>query len=51
MRRRAQVRQQERNLKTAGHYDMSARLRDMDADGVAAEGLFHDPASSLRLAA
>jgi len=31
----------ERNRRTAGHYDMHARLRDMDADGVAAEVIFH----------
>ena len=30
------------NLETAGHYDMHARLRDFDADGVAAEVVFHD---------
>ncbi len=30
------------NLKTPGHYDMHARLRDLDADGVAAEVMFHD---------
>ena len=29
------------NLKTAGHYDVEARLRDMDYDGVAAEVIFH----------
>src|SRR5258706_16223778 len=28
--------QEERNLKSAGHYDVDARLRDMDRDGVAA---------------
>ena len=27
--------------RTPGHYDMDARLRDMDADGVAAEVIFH----------
>src|SRR5579862_3656961 len=31
----------ERNLGTDGHHDMHARLRDMDADGVAAEVIFH----------
>jgi predicted TIM-barrel fold metal-dependent hydrolase len=30
------------NLQTAGHHDMHARLRDLDADGVAAEVVFHD---------
>ena len=30
------------NLQTAGHFDMHARLRDLDADGVAAEVVFHD---------
>lgn len=30
-----------RNLNTAGHHDMHARLRDLDADGVAAEVIFH----------
>jgi predicted TIM-barrel fold metal-dependent hydrolase len=30
------------NLDTPGHYDMHARIRDLDADGVAAEVLFHD---------
>ncbi|HWS44631.1 MAG TPA: amidohydrolase family protein [Acidimicrobiia bacterium] len=30
------------NLETPGHYDMHARLRDLDADGVAAEVMFHD---------
>ena len=30
------------NLQTPGHYDMHARLRDLDADGVAAEIMFHD---------
>ena len=29
------------NIKTAGHYDMAARTRDMDYDGVAAEVIFH----------
>jgi predicted TIM-barrel fold metal-dependent hydrolase len=29
------------NLKTAGHYDVHARLRDMDYDGIAAEVVFH----------
>jgi predicted TIM-barrel fold metal-dependent hydrolase len=36
------ARQVQRNLKTAGHYDFEARLRDMDEDGVAAEIVFHD---------
>jgi predicted TIM-barrel fold metal-dependent hydrolase len=30
-----------RNALTPGHYDMHARLRDLDADGVAAEVIFH----------
>ena len=30
-----------RNSRTRGHFDMSARLADMDADGVAAEVVFH----------
>jgi predicted TIM-barrel fold metal-dependent hydrolase len=30
------------NLKTPGHFDMHARLRDFDTDGVAAEVVFHD---------
>jgi predicted TIM-barrel fold metal-dependent hydrolase len=34
-------RRQELNALTAGHYDMAARLADMDADGVAAEVMFH----------
>src|SRR5688572_17143409 len=29
------------NLQTPGHYDMHARLRDLDNDGVAAEVMFH----------
>jgi predicted TIM-barrel fold metal-dependent hydrolase len=29
------------NLRTAGHYDVQARLRDMDRDGVACEVIFH----------
>src|SRR5262245_10001205 len=32
------------NLQTEGHRDMSARLRDMDRDGVAAEVIFHGSA-------
>jgi predicted TIM-barrel fold metal-dependent hydrolase len=36
------TRQVQRNLKTKGHYDVEARLRDMDADGVVAEVIFHD---------
>jgi predicted TIM-barrel fold metal-dependent hydrolase len=31
----------ERGRMTAGHHDMHARIRDMDADGVAAEVIFH----------
>lgn len=30
-----------RNGRTRGHFDMNARLADMDADGVAAEVVFH----------
>lgn len=30
------------NLQTPGHFDMHARLRDFDQDGVAAEVVFHD---------
>jgi predicted TIM-barrel fold metal-dependent hydrolase len=30
------------NLKTPGHFDMHARIADLDADGVAAEVMFHD---------
>ena len=30
-----------RNHQTAGHYDMEARLRDLDREGVAAEVIFH----------
>jgi len=30
------------NLQTHGHYDMRARLADLDGDGVAAEVMFHD---------
>jgi predicted TIM-barrel fold metal-dependent hydrolase len=30
------------NLETPGHYDMHARLRDLDNDGVSAEVMFHD---------
>jgi predicted TIM-barrel fold metal-dependent hydrolase len=30
------------NLETPGHYDMHARLRDLNNDGVAAEVMFHD---------
>ncbi len=30
------------NLQTPGHFDMHARLRDFDEDGVAAEVVFHD---------
>jgi predicted TIM-barrel fold metal-dependent hydrolase len=32
---------QELNAKTEGHFDIHARLRDMNADGVAAEVIFH----------
>jgi len=34
-------RQLNRNLQTAGHNDMDARRRDMDADGVAADVIYH----------
>jgi predicted TIM-barrel fold metal-dependent hydrolase len=30
------------NLDTPGHFDMHARLHDLDSDGVAAEVVFHD---------
>ncbi len=30
------------NLQTLGHYDMHARIADLDRDGVAAEVMFHD---------
>jgi predicted TIM-barrel fold metal-dependent hydrolase len=30
------------NLETPGHYDMQARLRDLDNEGMAAEVMFHD---------
>ena len=30
------------NLQTPGHFNMHARLHDLDSDGVAAEVLFHD---------
>jgi predicted TIM-barrel fold metal-dependent hydrolase len=30
------------NLQTPGHYDMHARIKDLDSDGVAAEVIFHD---------
>jgi predicted TIM-barrel fold metal-dependent hydrolase len=36
------ARQVARNLETAGHYDVVARMADMDADGVAAEIIYHD---------
>jgi predicted TIM-barrel fold metal-dependent hydrolase len=29
------------NMRTAGHYDATTRLREMDADGVAAEAIWH----------
>lgn len=32
----------QKNLETPGHYDMRARLRDLDSDGVAAQVMFHD---------
>lgn len=31
----------DRNLQTAGHYDMDARRADMDADGIAANVIYH----------
>ena len=31
-----------RNLETQGHFDMRARLRDLDADGVSGQVIFHD---------
>jgi predicted TIM-barrel fold metal-dependent hydrolase len=31
-----------RNLRTAGHHDPHARLRDMDRDGVAGSAIFHN---------
>lgn len=39
--RPAYARQVQENLKTAGHYDMQARLRDMDSDGIVAAVIFH----------
>jgi len=30
------------NLQTPGHYDIHERMRDLDADGIAAEVMFHD---------
>ena len=33
------------NIKTDGHFDVNARLRDMDYDGVAAEVVFHGSAN------
>jgi len=36
-----QTEQFTRNQRTAGHYDIHARLRDLDHDGVAAEIIFH----------
>jgi predicted TIM-barrel fold metal-dependent hydrolase len=33
------------NLRTAGHHDPAARIRDMDADGTAAEVIFHGSAN------
>jgi predicted TIM-barrel fold metal-dependent hydrolase len=38
---RRRARQVEENNRTAGHYDMEARLRDMDKDGIAAAVIFH----------
>jgi predicted TIM-barrel fold metal-dependent hydrolase len=35
------AKQLDRNLQTAGHYDMDARRRDMDDDGVAADVIYH----------
>jgi len=40
------TRQMMRNLKTSGHYDVYERLREMDADGVAAEVMFHGSGNS-----
>ena len=39
--RTAFIAQHEINMQTDGHYDMTARLADMDRDGVAAEVIFH----------
>jgi predicted TIM-barrel fold metal-dependent hydrolase len=30
------------NLRSPGHYDIHARMKDLDSDGVAAEVMFHD---------
>lgn len=38
-----------RNLETPGHFDMEARLRDLDADGVAGQVIFHDSQNGLPL--
>ncbi len=35
-----------RNWQTEGHYDITARLRDMDYDGIAAEVIFHGSQNS-----
>jgi predicted TIM-barrel fold metal-dependent hydrolase len=45
----ARVDRSRRNLLTAGHYDMEARLADMDRDGVAAEVIFHGSANEATL--
>jgi predicted TIM-barrel fold metal-dependent hydrolase len=37
----AEERAMDRNLGTAGHYDMDARRHDMDGEGIAAEVVFH----------
>jgi predicted TIM-barrel fold metal-dependent hydrolase len=37
----ARTRELDRNRATAGHFDMDARRRDMDADGVAADVIYH----------
>jgi predicted TIM-barrel fold metal-dependent hydrolase len=39
--RTAFIAQHELNMQTNGHHDMTARLADMDRDGVAAEVIFH----------
>jgi predicted TIM-barrel fold metal-dependent hydrolase len=38
-----------RNLQTEGHYDIHARLRDLDNDGIAAEVVFHDSQNGNRI--
>jgi predicted TIM-barrel fold metal-dependent hydrolase len=45
----ARVERSRRNLLTAGHYDMNARLADMDRDGVAAEIIFHGSSNDATL--